>query len=211
MHKLCLDMETQRYSLSFTSASLLHRESLIIAELCFQLNDWNLVRAQVIDQNLLQVRTLNTSKRFFREVASRLKTLSSTELELLVNGTLHEQRYLLWLAICRRYRFIGDFAREVLRENFISLKTCLSYEDFDAFFNRRAEWHEELEQIKPATQVKLRRTLFQMMREADLLSPENLINPALLSSQLLQAIPKERYQDLFFFPAFESDLVQWAH
>jgi len=204
-------MESERYSLSFTSASLLHRESLIVAELFLQLKDWKQVRAKVIDQNLLQVRTLNTSKRFFREVASRLRTLSSAELELLVNGTLHEQRYLLWLAICRRYRFIGDFAAEVLRENFISLKTFLSYEDFDAFFNRKAEWREELEQIKPATQVKLRRTLFQMMREADLLTPENLISPALLSPDLLQAIPKEHYQDLFFFPAFESDLKQWAY
>lgn len=203
-------MKTEKYSLSFTTGTLLHRESVIVAEQYLDFQNWNAVRQEVLRKNLLQVRTLNTSKRFFSEIASRLKTLSNDELDLLVHGTLQEQGYLLWLSVCRRYRFIADFAVEILREKFTSLKTVLTYDDFDAFFNRKAEWHEELDQIKPATKTKLRQVLFKMLREADLLTDENRITPALLSPRLLQAIPKEDYRDTLVFPAFESDLRQWA-
>lgn len=203
-------MKTEKYSLSFTTGTLLHRESVIVAEQYLEFQNWDTVRQEVLSKNWLQVRTLNTSKRFFSEIASRLKTLSDDELDLLVHGTLQEQGYLLWLAVCRRYRFIADFAVEILREKFTSLKTVLTYDDFDAFFNRKAEWHEELEQIKPATKVKLRQVLFKMLREADLLTAENMINPALLSPRLLQAILQEDYNDTLVFPAFESDLRQWA-
>ncbi len=138
-------MKIEKYSLSFTSATLLHRESVLVAELYLQMKNWNEIRYRVIAENLLQSRTLNTSKRIYREVSSRLKTSSLEELEFLVNGTFEEQGQSLWIAICRRYKFIGDFSIEVLRERCLSLKYMLTYDDFDAFFNRKAEWHDELE------------------------------------------------------------------
>ena len=129
---------------------------------------------------------------------------------MLAHGTLQEQGYLLWLAICRRYRFIADFAMEIVREKYISLQFALDYEDFDFFFNKKSEWHEELDQIKPATRTKSRQILFKMLREADLLTSNNLINPAMLSPQLLSTISEEHRQNLLIFPAFESDLKKWA-
>lgn len=203
-------MKTETYSLSFTTGTLLYRESVVIAEQFLVLQDWDAVREVVVGNNLLQARTLNTSKRVCQEVSSRLKTLSDSELHLLVQGTLQEQGYLLWLGVCRRYRFIADFGKEILHEKFTSLKTVLTYDDFDAFFNSKAEWHEELERIQPATKAKLRQVLFKMLREAGLLTVDNQITPALLSPRLVQAIAQENVADILIFPAFESDLRQWA-
>ncbi|WP_039960780.1 BrxA family protein, partial [endosymbiont of Riftia pachyptila] len=76
-------MKNNRYSMSFTTGSLFHRESVKLAALYFKLKDWNAVRDKVISENLLQARTLNTSKRVCREIISRLKKLNSSELELL--------------------------------------------------------------------------------------------------------------------------------
>ena len=117
-----------------------------------------------------------------------------------------DQNYLLWLAVCRRYTFIADFAVEVLRERYITLKSDLNYEDFDIFFNQKSEWHIELEKIRPATRNKLRQVLFKILREADLLTTNNMINAAMLSHSLLDAIPHNNCRDILFFPAFESDL-----
>jgi hypothetical protein len=203
-------MKTETYSLSFTTGTLLHRESMVMAEQFLTLQDWDAVRDAVVSQNLLQSRTLNTSKRLCQEVSSRLRTLGDSEVDLLVQGTLREQSYLLWVGVCRRYQFIADFAREILHEKFISLKTVLTYDDFDAFFNQKAEWHEELERIQPATKGKLRQVLFKMLREAGLLTVDNQITPALLSPRLVQAIAQENVSDILIFPAFESDLRQWA-
>ena len=192
--------------MSFTTGSLFHRESVKLAVLYSEFKDWNTVRDKVISENLLQTRTLNTSKRICREIISRLKNLSYSELDLLVEANSQEQGYILWLAVCRRYRFIGDFAIEVLRERYITLKTDLSYEDFDSFLNKKSEWHTELDEIRPTTKIKLRQVLFKILRETDLLTADNTINAAMLNHRILEAIPHDRRQDILFFPAFESDL-----
>ena len=203
-------MSNDRYSMSFTTGSLFHRESVKLAALYLELGDWNAVRDKVIAENLLQTRTLNTLKRVCREVISRLKTLSVGELEFLIDANHQEQGHLLWLAVCRRYRFIADFAVEVLRERYITLKTDLSHEDFDSFFNRKSEWHSELDEIRPATRSKLRQVLFKILREADLLTANNMINAAMLSPRLLDVIPHGSRRDILYFPVFESDLKGMA-
>jgi hypothetical protein len=199
-------MNNNRYSLSFTSATLLYRESITVAELFFELKDWSKVRTAVIADNLLQVRTQNTSQRFCSEITSRLKKLTLQELELLVQGNSQEQVHLLWVALCRRYTLIGDFAVEIIRERFISLKVDLNTEDFEAFIHKKSERHDELATINPTTRNKLRQVLFKMLREADLISADNTINAVLLSPRLVKVIAQHQRQDLLFFPVFESDL-----
>ncbi|WP_039960747.1 BrxA family protein, partial [endosymbiont of Riftia pachyptila] len=118
--------------------------------------------------------------------------------------------YLLWMAICRRYKFIADFAVEVFRERYISLKNDLNYEDFDVFFNKKSEWHSELDEVRPVTRNKLRQVLFKMLREADLLTANNTINAAMLSPRLIDVISHGNRRDVLYFPAFESDLKGMA-
>ena len=112
----------------------------------------------------------------------------------------------MWIAVCRRYRFIADFAVEVLRERYITLKSDLTHEDFDSFFNRKSEWHLELEEITPATRGKLRQVLFKILREADLLTANNMIHAAMLSPRLLDLIQQGSRRDILHFPVFESDV-----
>lgn len=203
-------MSTDRYSMSFTTGSLFHRESVELVALYLDLGDWDSVRHKVITDNLLQTRTLNTLKRVCREIISRLKTLSLSELKFLLETSHQEQAYLLWLAACRRYRFIADFAIEVLRERYITLKTDLNYEDFDSFFNQKSEWHSELDEIRPATRSKLRQVLFKILREADLLSANNIISAAMISQQLIDLISHCNRREILYFPIFESDLKRKA-
>jgi hypothetical protein len=192
--------------MSFTTGSLFHRESVELAALYLDLGDWNTVRDKVIAENLLQARTRSTLKRVCHEVISRLRTLSPGELEVLVEGSHQDQAYLLWLAVCRRYRFIADFAVEVLRERYISVKIDLTHEDFDSFFNHKADWSLELEEITTRTRGKLRQVLFKMLREADLLADDNKILAAMLSPRLLGLFYQGRLRDVKYFPVFESEL-----
>ncbi len=195
---------TKRYSFSFTTGSLLYQESVRLATLFVEFGNWNHVRDLVVDQNLLQTRTEKSSIRLCREICSRLKTLDKKELNLLVEGTVRDRGYILWLAVCRRYKFIRDFAVEVLREKLLNLETELNYKDFEVFFDRKAEWHDELEALKPVTKSHGRRMLFKMLREADLLSAENRIYPAMPSASFVNAIFLERQKEALFFPLLES-------
>jgi len=195
--------------MSFTTGAILYQESLTVAMLFEEIGDWDTVRDRVIDANLLQMRTLNASKRIFREVASRLRQLTAAELELLCTGTRQEQSHLLWLAICKRYRFIYDFAVEVVREKFIRLDFDLPYNAYDVFFNNKAEWRPEVEGIAESTRKKLRQVLFRMMREANLLTQDNQILPAMPTPREIKVIAADSPSYLLVFPISPTEAQEW--
>ena len=100
----------------------------------------------------------------------------------------------------------AEFLRHAVRERYITLKNDLTHDDFDAFFNHKSEWHPELDNISQATRSKLRQVLFRILREADLVTANNMINAAMLSPRLLDTILQGNRRDLLYFPAVESDL-----
>ena len=204
-------MNTERYSMSFTTGALFRQESVNLAGRYLEKYDWNEVRDEVVSRNLLQARTLNSRKRIYREISSRLKRLNRDELELLVEGDHQEQGYLLWLAICRRYLFLYDFSVEVIRERYLTLKYDLGCEDFDAFFNSKMEWHEEMERISTTTRFKLRQVMFKMLHECELLNSDNFIVPAMLSSRLINVICSHSNRDMYLFPILETTLPESAN
>lgn len=199
-------MSTKKYSLSFTTGTLLQHESIEVAKLFLQTNDWKATRNQAVDENLLQARTLNSLRRTCSEVISRLKTLSLQEINDLVAAPPRQQGYLLWLGICRRYQFIADFAVEILHEHYVTLKSIVTHDDFNAFFNQKSEWHDELNKISPQTRAKLRQVLFKMLREAELIDQHGLILPALVSPELVALISRHNPQDFLRLPIFEQDI-----
>jgi len=119
-------MPATKYSMSFTTGALFYHESVRIIELFSSLKQWEKVREAIIADNAIRARTTNTLKRVTNEIISRLKTLSEQELTFFAEATYAERGYILWLAVCRRYAFIGDFAVDVMHENFISLKNAVS-------------------------------------------------------------------------------------
>ena len=200
-------MKPKKYSMSFTTGGIFRQESVDIAGLYLVTQDWKSIQEHVLTENILQTRTISTAKKRFREIHTRLQQLSQLELEYLVDSSIHDQGYLLWVAICRRFPFIGDFSVEVIRERYITLKSDLTYEDYDFFFHKKSETHPELERIKPSSQNKLRQVLFKMLKEADLLLANNLINAAMLTPQLINVIASSNSNDLLFFPVFDSELA----
>lgn len=180
----------------------------MVAELYLRTLDWALTRERVRVENLLQVRTAAAALRISKELVARLEHLSVPELECVVDGTVRERGHLLWAAACLRYEFIREFAVEVLREYFVTLRQVLSLKDFDAFFNGKAMWHEELDNTAPSTQNKLRQNLFRMMREADLISPENLIQPAMLTPRIAALLSARGREAFLIFPLSDADIFR---
>ncbi len=114
-------MKNENYNMSFTTGGLFLRESVEIAELYLQDHDWDSVKERALEENILQFRKVSSSIRSLQEILKRLYNLEEEELELLVNTNAKEQKQLLWLAVCKTYRFICDFAVEVIRDKFLRL------------------------------------------------------------------------------------------
>ena len=189
-----------RYGLSFSVGGLFLQGASIGAGLYLELRDWPAVRAEIDAENLLQARTVASAKRVGRELVQRLAELSDDELRLLLDATAAERGHLMWVAACRRYVVIGEFAEEVLRERFLVLTPTVDHQDFDGFVRNKALWHEELVEIKDSTLRKLRSNVFRMLQEAGLLSDDGRITPAMLSERLALVLGSHRPSDLRFFP-----------
>jgi hypothetical protein len=119
-------------------------------------------------------------QRTFQELAPRLQQLTAEQLELLVEGNHQEQKQILWFAVCSRYAYIREFAIEVVHEKYQSLDYELTEFNYDAFFNRKADWHDELDRLRETTKTKIKTVLFRMLREAGLISKDHVIIPGAL-------------------------------
>lgn len=200
---------TVRYRLSFTTGGLFLREAPMIATCYHSQRDWRTTRDKVRNENLLQVRTTAAATRISKEVTARLEQLEEDEINALLDSSRRDQGHLLWVAACRRYTFIREFAIEVLREHHLSLRRELSFGDFDSFYNSKALWHSELDELAQSTQLKLRQNLFRMMREADLISEMHVIQPALLSPHVAELLARRGGEDLMIFPISDSEIQRW--
>ena len=203
-------MDVERYNMGFTTGGLLLRESVQVGALFRDLGDWDAVRAQVLQDNLLQTRKASSAKRWGREVVLRLQQLGRQELDLLGSAGVQDQVNLVWIAICRRFAFIADFMAEVVRERYLALRNDLGYPDFDAFLEAKSGQHPELAEISPSTKAKLRQILFRMLREAHLLSKDNQILTPTLSPELATLLLANHGSAARYFPIAERDLRSLA-
>lgn len=198
------------YRMSFSTGGLFLRESVEVASLYQSSDGWVQVKQQARLGNTLQTRTTASSTRAIREVVLRLQTLSPAELDLLLDGSPQEQSQLLWVAICRTYPFIREFALEILREFYLTMRGELSYEDFDYFYNKKSDIHPDLDAISLSTRSKLRQVLFRMMREAGLLTAQSMILPALLTPRFIEVVAEQSTDDLRVFPVFDAEIRRMA-
>ena len=204
-------MTETTYNITFASGGLRRNETLLVAELYQELGDWEAVRMRVLEGNLFLVRSKASAQRIFQEVRGRLQRLTEEEFRLLLESAVQDQNHLLWLALCKRSAFIRDFAIEVVHEKFQRMEMALTYEDYDLFFYDKAEWHPELARVSEGTHKKQRQNLFRIMRETGLLSRENRILPALLSSELIHAIRKDDPALFAIYPISDYEIMSWTH
>lgn len=203
-------MRNDSYILSFTAAGVLRPECVRLAEAYLELGDWSQVRQFSSNNNLLQAAKASSGTRVCRELVFRLQHLMTEELRLLCAGVGMEQEHILWLAICRRYRLVAEFAIEVVRERFVTFGPALTAVDFDAFYNRKADWEPELDALSVSTRKKLRQVVFRMLRESGIMNASGVVLPTILSSRVHQLIEQNQPSDLLYFPIHYADLASTA-
>lgn len=220
--------QNERYRLSFTVGGLLAEQGKILATL-FVENEHEYtapdveptngetdtdheigeritrIRKQAIEENVLSIRTHSANSRIVGEVLKRLSALTETELRCLADSDTpaSDRQALMWVAMCRYYVLIGDFANEVLRERYLMGFSTLAKSDYDQFILDKSMWHPELEELSTLTAGKLRANVFKAMNEAELWEKENdTLLPSLLSKSVT-AILEDKPESFRFFPTRE--------
>ena len=190
----------QKYKMSFSTGGLLANESIEVAKLHEPGENWTETLERALSARTMSLPKHASNRRRLREITNRLETLSGDELDFLIYSHHQDQVAILWVAVCRAYRFIREFQSEVIRERFLSGKADLPLETFDRFFEEMAEWHEEISKISETTRLSLRKVLFRMLREADIITRTYEIQPPLLSIKFTDYLASHNKEEIGFFP-----------
>ena len=200
------DTQHQPYKMSFAVGGLLLNESVEVARLHAPSEAWEATLRRALEEGVTSLPKVASRRRTLREIVNRISTLSDEERDFLVNvADRQEQQALLWLATCRAYRFVREFATDIISERYLSFQFDLPLESFDILLAAKAEWDERLAGISPATRAKLRQVLFRMMREANVISDDNRILSAYISPRLKAMLEDKNFQDLVLFPGLGRD------
>ena len=187
-----------KYRLSFGTGNAYIHESNLILKKYLENKDWKETERFCIEDNILQINTLSSAKRIFREISLRLKSLNDEEQEFFISSNYVDQSILIWISICRTYKFIGDFSSIIISEKFNSFQLEIDYSDFNYFYERQEVLHEGLYSLKDSTRKKLRQVIFKIMKDLNMISKKNEITP-LFPSKELKDVSKLTRKDLNLF------------
>jgi hypothetical protein len=198
--------DPSHYKMSFSTGGLFLNETLAVARLHVAGEPWSVTISRALSEGATSLPKAASQRRTLREIVNRLSTLTDMERDyLLAEADRGDQLALLWLATCRAYRFVREFATDVLRERYLSFQLDLPLESFDILFAAKAEWDDGLASISPSTRAKLRQVLFRMMREAHVISDDSRIQSAIVSSRLRAMLEQDCPADLVLFPGLARD------
>ncbi|MCX7567142.1 DUF1819 family protein [Sulfitobacter sp. F26169L] len=196
----------KKYRMSFSTGGLFVNESVEVAR-HFQTGEaWAVARERLLAESIANLPKLASQTRSLREIYDRVSHLSDEERTyLLEDADRQQQQAVLWLAVCRTYRFIQEFAVEVVQDRYQSWRLDLGHETFDRFLAEKSEWNEHLAQLSPSTCAKLRQVLFRVMREAGVLNDDNKIQAMWLSPRLTALVRDADPSELRVFPGVTKD------
>jgi hypothetical protein len=187
--------------MSFSVGGLMLHESLVIAQAYRPGETWACAREHLLAQGASSLPKLASKTRALREVYDRIGHLSDDERHFLwAEADQIGQQAIMWLAICRTYRFVSEFAVEVINERYQSWRLDLGHELFYRFLVEKSEYDSGLAKLSPTTSAKLCQVLFRILRESGLRSDEGRIQPIWLSGQMKRLIEENNPADLRIFP-----------
>ena len=191
---------TSAYTLSFTVGGLFLYEGLELARLRASGSTWGEVRKAAPADVFVARGGASSVKRIRNEVVGRLSHLTEAEIAHLAEAGMTDARALMWVASCRKYRILAEFAREVLDERLRTFQPEIRVTDFDALLDAKGVHAEEIARLTPSTRARLRSGAFRMLREAELIDAENRVSAPRLSGALRDLLASDPGSGLDLIP-----------
>jgi hypothetical protein len=175
-------------------------EGIELARLRLTCASWAEVRKAVPAGVFVARGGASSVERIRNEVIGRLALLTDAEIAHLTSGGMTDARALMWVAACRKYRILAEFAHEVLDERLRSYQPEIRVTDFDALLDAKGVHAEEIGRLAPSTRARLRSGAFRMLREAELLDADNRVTSLPISGALRDLLASGPHAGLELIP-----------
>lgn len=180
----------RKYSFSFLTGGMYLHECLVSAGLLLDEPDAAKVAERIRNENLFQLRKESSVKRVIPAVRERIESMSHDDLAYFTSAPVSEQKLLLFVSICRKFRFIADFVEEVLRPKAAIFDWEIRPSDWSEFLVRKRPAHPEIDELSDLSLGKIRQVVFKMLFESGLIDSTEAkhITPPIPSGELLRRI-----------------------
>jgi hypothetical protein len=155
-----------RYRADITAGSLKVAESRVTADLLLRgVNgrDWV---AAILDENVLQTRNPETSRRLARLIRSRLSLMEAGLWRLVRDGAGDVATHACLAAAVKQSPLLGDFLDLVVREQYRLFRPALTAQLWEGYLDDCRGRDPQMPVWRESTRDRLRSTVFQILAQA---------------------------------------------
>jgi len=179
----------KKYTGNLTSGSLLINQSIVVAGLLLNGFNEKETRDKIIEDNLFQVSSEATTKKYLSLIFLRYKHLPTDMLNFINSGDELLCRMTLFYCVLKTNTLIYEFFNEVIIDK-VMLNDCqLKILDWELFIENKILTESEIAGWSKITQVNIRQVAIRIMKEAGFL--ENVKNPQILFPLLPYELEEE--------------------
>jgi Putative inner membrane protein (DUF1819) len=156
---------------SYTNFPFLLREVSLVAQLLGEGFSFEQIKLQIIDQDILQIRSKASRKGALRTVEHLLKNIPQEYIQILAAGNGDMRRYTLLFLTLRINRLLREVVSEVLLDKLKSLDSSLDRKILEAFFHLKYEQETTINQWSKSTYQKVCSNMVLVLVRSGLLMP----------------------------------------
>ena len=157
------------YTATITSASLRLRESRIVSDLLLQAVSDEAWKEAMVEQNMLQMDSVESIKRISRLLRARLEPLGEGLWKMVRDGGREQATQAVFAGAVKNSRLLGDFMDITMRDQRASFAKKLEYRMWNEYIAGCLGRDPDMPHWSDATVARLRSAVFSMLAEADYL------------------------------------------
>ena len=157
------------YEVAVANHPVLLKETLICAKLLTKNNDWKTLTEQVIEENLLEARSVSTSQTYMRAIRLRLEHVPETLLAMMAGRHQKTARLALFYVLLNKNRLLREMMEEPVRDAMLSNAKQVPRDDIENFFESKRQNDSVLKGWSDTTWRKYWQNTLKMATETGVL------------------------------------------
>ena len=158
-----------QYSATLTSDAFLYYELKQVLKLKIQGLKDNEIRKSVMEENIFQYKSKESTSRIISSVMRRVKVLDDYLINLIINEPMEVGKIINLYSIMKTSRLFFEFMNEVIREKLEFNYEILEKKDINIFFTAKAEQSEIVSGWSEVTKNKLKQVILKILSEVGIL------------------------------------------
>ena len=177
----------QEYSSGFTSERLVKNEMKLVIQLYLDGKTKEEIRDLVIDENLFNMRSIDSIKETLGKINRRISFLDETMMKLYVNGNNNDSSAILLYTFLTSFKIAREFVIEIVYDKWNNFKKEITLGDINIFLEEKAKQSNIVSNWTEATTKRIRNRILEFCTGCGLLhkqKEEYIITPIVISKEL---------------------------